>query len=33
MIETIMTVFAIATFIIFSAVMIIAAFLYYWMDK
>jgi hypothetical protein len=33
MIETIMTVFAIGTFILFATVMIIAAFLYYWMDK
>jgi hypothetical protein len=32
MIETVVTVFAIATFIIFAAVMIVAAFLYYWMD-
>jgi len=33
MIETIMTVFLIATFIISIAVMISAAFIYYWMDK
>jgi len=33
MIETIMTVFAIGTFVIFAAVMIIAAFLYYWSNK
>jgi len=33
MIETIMTVFAIGTFILFATVMIIFAFLYYWMNK
>ena len=33
MVETVMIVFAIGTFVIFAAVMIIAAFLYYWMDK
>jgi len=33
MIETIMTVFLLATFIISIAVMISAAFFYYWMDK
>jgi hypothetical protein len=32
MVETVMIVFAIGTFVIFAAVMIIAAFLYYWMD-
>jgi hypothetical protein len=30
MIETIMTVFAIGTFILFATVMIIAVFIYYW---
>jgi hypothetical protein len=33
MIETIMTVFALGTFILFATVMIIAAFLYYWSDR
>jgi hypothetical protein len=33
MIETVMIVFAIGTFVIFAAFMIIAAFLYYWMDR
>jgi hypothetical protein len=32
MIETVMTFFAIAVFIIFASIMIVAAFLYFWMD-
>ncbi len=33
MVETIMTVFALGTFILFASIMIIAAFLYYWSNK
>jgi hypothetical protein len=33
MVETVMTVFAIGTFVIFASIMIIAAFLYYWSDR
>jgi len=33
MVETVMTVFAIGTFVLFASIMIIAAFIYYWMDK
>lgn len=32
MIETVMTFFAMAVFILFAAFMVVAAFLYYWMD-
>jgi hypothetical protein len=33
MVETVMTVFAIGTFVLFASIMIIAAFLYYWSDR
>jgi hypothetical protein len=33
MVETVMTVFAIGAFVLFASIMIIAAFIYYWMDK
>jgi hypothetical protein len=32
LIETVMTFFAISVFILFATFMILAAFLYYWMD-
>jgi len=32
LIETIMIVFAIGVFVLFAVFMIVAAFLYYWMD-